>query len=81
MDIDNDIEYAQAALEELNAHSTDGTWKLVPWPVGKKIIGFKWVFKVKHNADGSVERYKGRLVATSGKMDIAIMVIMDHNGP
>jgi len=47
----------------LNAHSTNGTWELVPRPKGKKIIGSKWVFKVKRNADGSVERYKGRLVA------------------
>jgi hypothetical protein len=49
-----------AALEELNAHSTNGTWKLVPQPPGKKVIGSKWVFKVKHNADGSIE---GRVVA------------------
>jgi len=27
------------------------------------VIGFKWVFKVKHNTDGSIECYKGRLVA------------------
>jgi len=47
----------------LNAHSTHGTWELVPRPKGKKIIGSKWVFKVKRNADGFVERYKGRLVA------------------
>ena len=53
----------QAVLEELNAHSTNGTWELVLPPKGKKIIGYKWVFKVKHNADGSVERYKSRLVA------------------
>jgi len=56
-------QWKQAASEELNAHSTNGTWELVPRPKGKKIIGSKWVFKVKRNADGSVERYKGRLVA------------------
>ena len=56
-------QWKQAALEELNAHSTNGTWKLVPRPTGKKVIGSKWVFKVKHNTDGSIERYKGRLVA------------------
>jgi len=50
-------QWKQAALEELNAHSTNGTWELVPRPKGKKIIGSKWVFKVKRNADGSVERY------------------------
>ena len=56
-------QWKQAALEELNAHSTNGTWELVPRPKGKKIIGSKWVFEVKRNADSSVERYKGRLVA------------------
>jgi len=56
-------QWKEAALEELNAHSTNGTWKLVPRPTGKKVIGSKWVFKVKHNTDGSIECYKGRLVA------------------
>jgi len=55
--------WKQAALEELNAHSTNCTWKLVPRPASKKVIGSKSVFKVKRNTDGSIERYKGRLVA------------------
>ena len=32
-------------------------------PKNKTAIGCKWVFKIKHNADGTVERYKARLVA------------------
>ena len=32
-------------------------------PEGKKSIGYKWVYKVKHNSDGSISRYKARLVA------------------
>lgn len=31
--------------------------------VGKRLIGCKWVYKVKFNPDGSVERYKARLMA------------------
>ena len=39
------------------------TWGLVEPPKGQNIVDSKWVFKVKHNADGSIERYKARLVA------------------
>ena len=38
-------------------------WNLVELPDGRKPVGCRWVFKVKHNADGSIERYKARLVA------------------
>jgi histone deacetylase 1/2 len=41
----------------------NGTWTLVPCPPGQNIIGSRWVFKVKHKADGSVDKFKARLVA------------------
>ena len=42
---------------------SNDTWDLVPLPKGKNVVGSHWVFKLKHNSDGSIERYKARLVA------------------
>ena len=49
--------------EEVNALDDNVTWELAPLPEGKKAIGCKWIYKIKHNADGSISRYKDRLVA------------------
>ena len=38
-------------------------WMLVPLPKEKKTVGCRWVFSIKHKTDGSIERYKTRLVA------------------
>ena len=48
---------------EMNAHLENGTWTITLLPPGQKAIGSKWVYKIKHHADGTVERYKGRIVA------------------
>src|SRR6266700_216265 len=52
-----------AMLEEMNWHLENGTWTIVELPEGQKAIGSKWVYKTKHNADGTIERYKARVVA------------------
>lgn len=39
------------------------TWYICSLPPGKTNIGCNWIYKVKHNVDGSIEKYKVRLVA------------------
>ncbi|KAG8480454.1 hypothetical protein CXB51_024676 [Gossypium anomalum] len=54
--------WTAAAKAEYGALISNHTWDLVPLPAGHRAVGCKWIFKVKRNADGSVARYKGRLV-------------------
>ena len=49
--------------EELSTLQLNQTWTLTSLPAGQKPIGCKWVYKIKYNSDGTVDRYKVRLVA------------------
>jgi hypothetical protein len=49
--------------EEIAALVRTDTWDLVPCPPRVRLITCKWVYKVKTRSDGSLERYKARLVA------------------
>ena len=55
--------WSQAIKVEMEALEKSKTWALVPLPKGKKTVGCRWVFSIKHKVDGSIERYKVRLVA------------------
>ena len=49
--------------DELDALHKTHTWDMTTLPSSKSAVGCKWVYKIKTRADGSVERYKARLVA------------------
>ena len=55
--------YLASTIDEIKAHLENGTWKLVRLPQGKRAIGSRWVFRIKRKADGSIDKYKGRIVA------------------
>lgn len=58
-----DPKWRKAMTEEYRALMHNNTWELVNPEHSIKIIGSKWIFKIKCNIDGSVNRYKARLVA------------------
>ncbi|KAG8857839.1 hypothetical protein FRB96_005558 [Tulasnella sp. 330] len=60
---DDKEKWQEAAEKEMKAHMENGTWELVKLPGDRKAIGSRWVFKIKRDAEGNIDRYKARLVA------------------
>jgi histone deacetylase 1/2 len=58
-----DPNWRGAMDEEFDALMKNKTWKLVPPREGKNVIDCRRVYKIKRKSDGSVDRYKARLVA------------------
>jgi hypothetical protein len=67
-----DVRWIKAMNEELQALQENFTWDIVSCPPDVKPIGCKWVYSVKLNSDGSLNRYKARLVALGNKQEYGI---------
>ena len=57
------MKWMKAAQDEMDSLLEHDTWSLTKPPLRRKIIGSKWVFKIKHDENGAAKRYKCRLVA------------------
>jgi hypothetical protein len=55
--------WKKAMDEEMASLMENGTWELEKLPEGVKALPMKWVYKIKRDAAGNIERYKARLVA------------------
>ncbi|GJS16754.1 ribonuclease H-like domain-containing protein [Tanacetum coccineum] len=69
-----DPNWYRAMLDEYNALIKNNTWVLIPRPPDTNIVRSLWLFRHKHNADGSLNRYKARLVANGSTQIIGIDV-------
>ncbi|CAI7729743.1 unnamed protein product [Closterium sp. NIES-53] len=56
-------EWKKAMESELKSIEENGTWELMELLEGRKVMTSNWLFKIKSDADGKIERYKSRLVA------------------
>jgi len=57
----------EAMATEIEALELNKTWTIVNLAPGRRPINCKWVYKVKYNFDGTIERYKAQLVIRGDK--------------
>jgi hypothetical protein len=62
----------QAMIDEYQALMQNKTWHLVPPWAGLNVIDCKWVFKLKHKSDGTIDCYKARLIAKGFKQQYGV---------
>jgi histone deacetylase 1/2 len=67
-----DKKWKEAMDIEYNALMKNNTWYLVPHKKGSNIIYCKWVHRIKYKADGSLDKYKSRLIAKGFKQRYGI---------
>ncbi|GMF20131.1 unnamed protein product [Phytophthora fragariaefolia] len=60
---DDQSEWEHAMDDEIKSLLENGTFEVVPLPPGRSAVKSKWVFKKKTLADGSLDKYKARIVA------------------
>ena len=56
-------EWVEAMMKEYRSIMKNDVWDIVPKLEGKSVVSSKWIYKIKHAADGSIEKYKERFVA------------------
>jgi len=55
--------WIKAMQEEFDSLKQNKVWDIVPFPKDRKLVGCRWVFRIKTDAQGNLTRYKARLVA------------------
>ena len=55
-------QWKEAIKNEVESILQNHTWELVDLPPGSKPLGYRWIFKRKMKPDGSIDKYKARLV-------------------
>ncbi|KAF5820342.1 putative RNA-directed DNA polymerase [Helianthus annuus] len=68
----SDPNWLNAMQAEFTALQVNDTWELVPRPQDRPVIRCMWLFRHKFKADGTLERYKARLVVNGNSQTVGI---------
>ena len=66
------VQWKEATDSKYQSFIGNQTWELVKPPKDRKAVGCKWVFKIKYDENGQVERFKSRLVAKGNSQKYGI---------
>jgi hypothetical protein len=55
--------WKDSMMEEYISIIKNDVWEVVPRPQNKSVVGSKWIYKIKHASDRSIDKYKARFVA------------------
>lgn len=55
--------WRDAMSREFNSTTENLTWDLVEVSEKMNVVGCRWVFTIKYNSDGTIDRYKARIMA------------------
>ncbi|KAD5508391.1 hypothetical protein E3N88_16094 [Mikania micrantha] len=58
-------QWKKAIKNEIDSILQNHTWELVDLPPGRKPLGYRWIFKRKMKADGSIDKYKASAASPS----------------
>jgi hypothetical protein len=64
--------WRSAMEEEIRAIQKNDTWELTTLSQNQKVVGVKWVYKIKHTTEGEISQYMARLVAKGYKQKYSI---------
>lgn len=57
-----DPPWVEAMSKELKSLKSNNTWTLMPLPPNKKVVGCRWVYRVKYLSNEEIDKFKARLV-------------------
>jgi hypothetical protein len=55
--------WGEVVQEEYDSIMLNDVWEVVPRLEGKSVVISRWLYKIKYDADGSIEKQKARFVA------------------
>ena len=63
MTSDYSSKWLEAMEDEMRSLSANRVWDLEQIPKGAKTVGCKWVYNIKYDSQGNIDKFKARLAA------------------